>query len=149
MQENTGNMRNFSVNSVNYKYTFEDGHSCFLSKGKSKAAQERYETALCDLTSEHGNITAEVIISYLAWDKNAKKGTPSIRVKSNAFGRPVEPGHSFRAEPPSGGKMDKGVFVPTSFKPFRREQPTVSYDSVEGSQADEETPYTGDEPDQA
>ena len=149
MSENIGNMRNFSVNSVNFKYVFEDGHSCFLSKGKSKAAQERYETALCDLTADHGNITSEIVISYLAWDKDAAKGTPSIRVKASAFGRPVEPGHSFRAVPPTDGKMDKGVFVPTSFKPFRREQPTVAYGSVEGSQADEATPYSGDEPDAA
>jgi hypothetical protein len=142
-------MRNFSVNSVNFKYVFEDGHSCFLSKGKSKAAVERYETALCDLTSDHGSITSEIVISYLAWDKDAKKGTPSIRVKSNAFGRPVEPGHSFRAEPPTDGKMDKGVFVPTSFKPFRREQPVIGYGSIEGSQAEDETPYSGDEPTEA
>ncbi len=140
---------NYCVNSRNIKYTFADGHTQFVSKGKSLEAQERFEEKLCGLVNDHGDITNEVTISYLVWDKTAPEGTPSIRVKGNAFGRDVDPGHSFLATMSEDGVMDKGVFVPTSFKVYRAQQPTVSYRSVQGSQVEKAEAPPFDTDDQA
>jgi hypothetical protein len=145
-------MHSWSVNSVNFKITFEDGHTQFISKGKSKKAVALYQGKMSDLLKEHGAMTNEVIISYLCWDKDEPKGSPSVRAKANAFGRPVEPGHSFKALPPTGCVMDKGVYVPQHFKPFRKQAEVVEYGSVAPEPIEDDTPYTeadGQEPDQA
>jgi hypothetical protein len=145
-------LTSYSVNSVNFKYTFEDSHTCFLSKGKSKEAQARYEDAISDLVADHGNITSEIVISYLAWDKDAVKGSDSIRLKANAFGRQVEPGHSFKGTMSDTFTNDKGVIVPVKFSVFRRTPEVMSYKALQAKlkaeatteEASDEAPYSGD-----
>jgi hypothetical protein len=91
--------------------------------------------------------TDETFIKSLGIDKS-----PSIAVNAKAFGKNVNPGHSFNADCDfDNGEAKNGIYVPESFKPFSMPKKSVSFASM-GSVEDQhpaDAPHPADSPDPA
>lgn len=142
-------MKPFSINSTSTKITFNDETSdiiivrgtkslmticdkvktVIISDGKVAEVSDKFYALVNDFRKMTNFASAEVI-GYLARCTEIEN-SPSIAVNAKAFGKNVNPGHSFKAEMDfENGEDRNGIYVPKHFKPFVKPEKTVSFGSM-------------------